>query len=211
MAPQLVIFDCDGVLVDSERIANRVLSECLVELGFELGFDETVKAFMGRSSKDCLALIAEQLERPVPAEFMSRCTMRTLAQFEQALQPIPGVAEALQLIDLPRCVASSSERTWIGKALALTGLLDQFEGRIFSGAELARGKPHPDIFFHAAHTLGIDPARCTVVEDSVPGVRAGVAAGMTVLGYADLTPEAELSEAGAATFTSMSQLPGLIG
>ncbi|MCC7361516.1 MAG: HAD family hydrolase [Anaerolineales bacterium] len=210
MPPALIIFDCDGVLVDSEPLANRVLAEALADLGLHLTLEETMQQFVGRSVSACEAHIAALTGRPVPAGFTPDWQARTLAAFRAGLEPVPGVRAALDALPYPRCVASSSNPERIALALSLTGLTDYFDGRLFSATQVARSKPAPDLFLFAAHTLGAAPERCVVVEDSRFGAQAGVAAGMRVLGYAPHDSGAALAEAGAVVFADMAELPRLV-
>src|SRR5262249_9747843 len=142
--------------------------------------------------------------------FMDDWQERVFASLRRELKPVPGVSEALDQLHAPSCVASGSDPARIRLSLELSGLLSRFEGRIFSAAQVARGKPAPDLFLFAAHSLGAAPAECVVVEDSLPGVRAGVAAGMRVLGFAARNPAEALAREGAVIFTDMRQLPELI-
>ena len=211
MAFEAVIFDCDGVLVDSEPIANRVFAEALSDIGLPTTYEQAVEDFMGLSMTACLAKVAQRLRTAVPEKFLADLTERTHKAFEKELQPVDGIVDALKQISLPVCVASSGEVSKMRLTLGLTGLLPRFDGRLFSAAQVARGKPHPDIFLHAADSIGFLPRRCVVVEDSVPGVQGGMSAGMSVLGFAGgLTPAEELAEAGATLFYDMSELPGLL-
>ncbi|HKQ60642.1 MAG TPA: HAD family hydrolase [Candidatus Polarisedimenticolaceae bacterium] len=210
MAPELVVFDCDGVLVDSEPVANRILAEALRALGLPASYADVCRDFLGLSLPQCLAIIERRLGRPAPADFLERLQQRTYAAFRRELQPVPGVVEALERIELPVCVASSGEPEKIRLALGLTGLLPRFEGRIFSALEVARGKPAPDLFLHAARSLGAQPAACVVVEDSVPGVLGARRAGMAALGYAGSADPASLVAAGARVFHEMRELPELL-
>ena len=208
---EAVIFDCDGVLVDSEPIANRVFAEALTDIGLPTTYDQAVEDFMGLSMTACLAKVANRLGAPVPENFLAGLTERTYKAFEKELHPVAGIVDALEKITMPMCVASSGEVSKMQFTLGLTGLLPRFDGRLFSATEVPRGKPHPDIFLHAAKGIGISPEWCVVVEDSVPGVRGGVSAGMAVLGFAGgLTPVEELTSAGATVFYDMAELPGLL-
>jgi HAD superfamily hydrolase (TIGR01509 family) len=206
----LVIFDCDGVLVDSERLTVGVEAQVLTELGWPMDTAEVVRRWMGRTSAAQLAEIAARLGEEAAAEFDRRTTTTLRAAFETDLQAVEGVAElvdALAGLGIPTCVASSGTPAKMEHTLGVTGLWDRLEGRIFSAVEVEHGKPAPDLFLLAADRMGIAPARCAVVEDSVHGVRAGVAAGMTVFGYAGgLTPESELVDAGAEPFGHMREL-----
>lgn len=207
---ELVIFDCDGVLVDSEPLANRALAEAIQELGLAADVASVTARFKGRSLADCIRRIEGDLGGPVPADFLSRLNARTYAAFQGALQAVPGVEDVLARLRLPTCVASSGSHEKMLLTLGLTGLLRHFEGRLFSATEVERGKPAPDLFLHAARSLGVEPGACIVVEDSVPGVLGAAAAGMRVFGFArDETP-GELERAGATPFESMAELPALI-
>lgn len=205
-----MIFDCDGVLVDSEPIANRVLYEALIALGLDCDAAETERATRGLSMASVLTWAEARLGRPLPDDFVERVQARTFAAFRAGLEPVPGVAAALERIPIPICVASSGEAEKIRLSLGLTGLLPRFEGRVFSATEVARGKPYPDLFLHAARVMGAAPAACAVVEDSLPGVEAGRAATMTVLAYADGRDAAPLAAAGARVFADMAELPDLL-
>lgn len=206
-----VIFDCDGVLVDSEPLSNRALVECLSEIGLSMTHDESIATFMGRSWADCLRIIEDRLGRPVPAEFTADYRARQFATFERELRPVAGIERALDEIDLPTCVASSGPHKKMRLSLGVTGLWPRFEGRIFSADDVGRGKPAPDLFLHAAERMGWEPAACAVVEDSRVGIEAAVAAGMVALGYADHSGPAVLERAGAhTTFTDMHELPGML-
>ena len=211
MAWDAVIFDCDGVLVDSEPISNRILTGMLNELGLAYSLRETMERFVGRSMPSCVAIIEEELGGPAPAGFSAEFHRRTVAAFEVDLQPVPGIREALERVPWPQCVASSGDHAKLRATLSRTGLYDRFAGRIFSALDVARGKPHPDLFLHAAERMGADPARCAVVEDSVLGVQAGVAAGMRVFAYAGTVGGPALAAAGAhELFHDMAALPGLL-
>jgi HAD superfamily hydrolase (TIGR01509 family) len=213
-ACQLVIFDCDGVLVDSEVITNRVFAEMLGELGIHVTLSEMFERFVGRSMTQCCELIAELLQRPVPAGFVEQFHSRATAALGAELKAVAGVEAALDVLDaqgVPYCVASNGTREKMRLTLGHTGLLARFEGRRFSVEEVAQGKPAPDLYLLAARTLDVVPARCCVIEDTPTGVTAGVAAGMRVYGYCALMPAQRMSAAGAhRTFTSMSELPALI-
>jgi HAD superfamily hydrolase (TIGR01509 family) len=204
---RFVIFDCDGVLVDSEAISNRVLAGLLTEIGLPMTPAQSIEAFMGQSWKRVRAW-AEERGAPLPEGFRRRYLDTMFAAFEQELQPVPGIVAALDAISLPDCVASSASVEKMRFTLGHTGLWDRFEGRIFSATEVEHGKPAPDLFLHAAASMGWEPADCAVVEDSPAGVAAALAAGMTVFGYAGTTPAARLE--GARVFTDMAELPALL-
>jgi HAD superfamily hydrolase (TIGR01509 family) len=211
MPLDLVIFDCDGVLVDSEPISNGVFVALLREHGHELTLGESMRTVVGLSMPAAIAVVERRLGCTLPADFGAECEARTLAVLARSVEPTPGIVAALDALPFPACVASSGSHAKIRTTLGRTGLLPRFEGRIFSATEVERGKPAPDLFLHAARTLGADPARCAVVEDAVPGVQGAVAAGMRVFGYAARTDPARLLEAGARVFASMDELPGLLG
>jgi len=189
MSPyRLVIFDCDGVLVDSERITNQVFAAMLEELGLVFTLEDMFEQFVGHSMVYCLEKITGLLGKPPPEDFLPCYRARTKAALEIQLTAVPGIEQALDSITLPYCVASSGDHEKMRLTLGITGLWPRFEGRLFSVTEVKQAKPAPDIFLHAAERCGAAPDACIVVEDSPAGVRAAVAAGMTVLGYAALTP-----------------------
>lgn len=208
---ELVIFDCDGVLVDSEKIAVKVDARVLAELGWPLSEAEIVERFVGRSFADMTAEIERHLGRRLPNGWDSEYRGLYREAFERELTPVDGIVAALDALTLPMCVASSTGHAGLRHTLGLTGLYERFEGRIFSASEVARGKPAPDLFLHAARSLGVDPARCVVVEDSRYGVEAARAAGMRAFGYCGgLTPASWLEGPGTTVFDDMRQLPTLI-
>ncbi|MGI5339957.1 HAD family hydrolase [Streptomyces sp. CA-181903] len=208
----LVIFDCDGVLVDSERICVRVEAEYLAELGAPFTEAEIVERFVGSPAEIMRAAVAERLGRPLPVDWWKPYEQRYVDAFTAELTAVAGVAETLGELDVPFCVASNGDHGAIRQNLRLTGLHGLFEeGRIFSAEDVAYGKPAPDLFLYAARTLGADPARCAVVEDSRYGVRAARAAGMRSFGYAGgLTPAAWLEGPGTVVFDDMRKLPALL-
>ena len=211
MAFELIIFDCDGVLVDSEPISNRTLIAVLDELGLTMSYEESVAAFVGRSISSNLRFIEDRLGRPLPLDFGLQLQLRAMEAFKTSLQPIEGIAEVLPEIQKPMCVASGSNHDWIRLALDLTGLLPYFENKIFSASEVKHGKPAPDVFLHAAERMGFLPSRCAVVEDSIAGVQSGVNAGMVVFAYKSAFDSDELTKAGAHyVFDDMRKLPKLL-
>jgi HAD superfamily hydrolase (TIGR01509 family) len=208
---ELVIFDCDGVLVDSEPISNRVFAECLSEIGLPTTLEDSFRDYKGRSWPECVALAEARLGRSLPEGFGAGYYRRAIAAFESELVAVPGIHEALARISAPTCVASNGRHATMRVTLRRAQLLERFAGRIFSSADVARPKPFPDLFLHAAERMGAEPARCAVVEDSPRGVAAGVTAGMTVFGYAALEDSERLAAAGARPFRDMRELPGLLG
>lgn len=207
---ELVIFDCDGVLVDSETISNRVFAELLTSEGLPLTPAETMRRYMGRSTASCRALIEVELGRSLDDSFFALVQARTFEAFQRELRAVDGIADALDCIPIPACVASSGEHEKMRMTLGLTGLLPRFEGRLFSATEVARGKPAPDLFLHAAAQMGAEPGRCAVVEDSPLGVAGAVAAGMTPFGFAWHGRAETLAAAGARVFDRMAELPELL-
>ena len=208
---ELVIFDNDGVLVDSEPISNRVMAEAISAVGLPTTTEDSMRDFMGRRWEDSVAIVEDRLGRTLPEAFTTTYRERRDAALAAELGPVPGVAEAIARIPCARCVASSGAPEKIRFTLEHTGLLHLFDGRMFSAVEVKNGKPAPDLFLHAAARMGVTPERCAVVEDTVHGVEAGVAAGMAAFGYAWYFDSAVLEAAGAKAFTSMQELPGLLG
>ena len=209
--PDLVIFDCDGVLVDSERIAIRVDAIVLADLGWPLSEAEIIERFVGRSEEHFVREIEAHLGRPLPANWEEVYQPLYTAAFEKELRAVDGVMDALDRITIATCVASSGSHEKIRRSLRSTDLYERFEGRIFSASEVANGKPAPDLFLHAAARLGVPPARCAVVEDSRYGVEAARAAGMAAFGYAgSVTPPHRLAGPGTVVFSDMRELPGLL-
>lgn len=207
----LVIFDCDGVLVDTERIAVRIDVIVLAELGWPMTEAEVVERFMGRSDEEMTAEIEAHLGRRLPASWEAPFRHLYRQAFEAELEPVAGVVEALDAIAIPTCVASSGTHEKIRFTLGLTGLYERFAGRIFSVGDVARGKPAPDLFLHAAGRMGVPPAQCAVVEDSRYGVEAARAAGMRAFGYAGgLAPKGALAGPQTIVFEDMRDLPGLL-
>ena len=205
-----MIFDCDGVLVDTELIANRVLASLLTEAGIPTTFDDCMREYRGRAMTSVIAAATERLGAPLPFDVAERYYAEVKAVFRRELEPVPGVIAALDRIDLPSCVASSGPHHKMEVTLRHTGLWDRFEGRIFSASEVAVGKPAPDLFLHAARRMGFDPATTAVVEDSLPGIQAACAAGMRALAFARHTGADVLAAAGGETFEDMADLPGLL-
>lgn len=206
----LVIFDCDGVLVDSERLAIKVDVQVLNSLGWPITEAEVIERFVGVSDPDFRKAVESHIGKTLPDDWDAPFEPLYRAAFAAALRPVEGIVEALDSIVLPSCVASSGTHEKMRYTLGLTGLYSRFEGRIFSATEVSKGKPHPDLFLHAARQMGADAAGCVVVEDSLNGVRAARAAGMKVLAYAGgVTPASKLAGDGTVVFHSMAELPQL--
>jgi HAD superfamily hydrolase (TIGR01509 family) len=214
---RLVIFDCDGVLVDSEPLAMRVLLEGLGESGYAIGEEEAYERFLGRSLANMQAVLRAEFGSELPSDRLDRMRQRLFAVYRQELTPIDGVAAMLDRLAIPRCVASSSQMERLRLSLEVTGMLSRFEPHLFSATMVAHGKPAPDLFLHAAERMAIAPAACLVIEDSAAGIEAAQRAGMRVFGFvggsharstgyraklAALVPD--------LVFDDMSRLPGLI-
>ncbi len=214
--PRLVIFDCDGVLVDTEAIANATLAAALTEWGYPITGEAARRRWIGRSMKSVGEDLAAELGDRLPADWLEEVERRDFAIFRERLEPIPYVREsidAIQAAGLRTCVASSGSHAKMDVTLGVTGLKPLFDGRIFSSRQVARGKPHPDLFLFACERMGIAPSDAVVVEDSVAGVTGAVAAGCRALGYAGdpLTDAEGLAAAGATPFDDMRRLSRLIG
>ena len=196
----LVIFDCDGVLVDSERIANREFALLLKEIGLDFTFQQMVDTFVGNTMARCVEIITERLGHEPPTDLLDRYHAMIRVALEREVQPVAGVVALLDALDaagIPYAVASNGDHRKMLTTLGVTGLLTRFEGRRFSATDVARAKPAPDLFLHAAATVGVVPNRCVVIEDSPLGVAGACAAGMHVIGFADLLSEEQLLAAGA--------------
>jgi HAD superfamily hydrolase (TIGR01509 family) len=212
---QLVIFDCDGVLVDSEVISNQELARALTEQGLPTTLAEARRDYQGLLLADIGSLAQAKLGRPLAAGWLERYERDRAVVFRRELQAVLGVAEAVRRITaagVPVCVASQGKLEKTRTSLRLTKLDGLFaDEALFSAYSVARGKPHPDLFLHAAATMGFEPSSCAVVEDTPSGVTAAVSAGMRVLGYAADSDEAALRQAGAETFLSLHELPAMLG
>lgn len=212
----LVIFDCDGVLVDSEVISCRVHADVLTRHGYPITAEQVHRRFLGRTARDATAEIERELGRPLPESYDLERRTTLLAALADTVEAIPYLHAALDAIDARICVASSAAHDKIFTTLSRTGLYQRFAPHIFSGSQVSHGKPAPDLFLFAAAQMATLPGRCVVIEDSVPGVNGARAAGMTVLGFhggSHCRPGdgAALRAAGAAaTFDDMRQLPAMI-
>lgn len=214
MYSKLVIFDCDGVLVDSEPITNRIFGDMLQEIGLPLTQQEVFDRFVGRSMSYCYALIESLLGAPLPAGFADAYISRCNLALARELKPVPHIELVLDELarrEVPYCVASSGTHDKMRTTLGLTGLLHRFEGRRYSTTEVAHAKPAPDVYLYAADKQGVRPGSCCVVEDTAVGVSAALSAGMTVYGYCGRTPQQVLIGAGAHhTVSDMRELPQLL-
>jgi HAD superfamily hydrolase (TIGR01509 family) len=229
----LVIFDCDGVLVDSEIISAQVSSDCLKEVGVNLSTNYILETYRGKSVADCISMITEELSKLAPwenfsaeekaergAQFWRRVQLQTLVVCEKELEPVKGVMDVLDSLkekQIPFCVASNGKHEKMRMTLAKTNIMPYVQGRVFSFEDVTRGKPAPDLFLHAAATINIPAEQAIVVEDSLTGIQAAVAAGMRPLGYCP--PNADGSDnvllpsmraLGAEVFFAMDELIPLI-
>jgi HAD superfamily hydrolase (TIGR01509 family) len=212
----LVIFDCDGVLVDSEVISCRAHAATLTRHGYPITDEQVLQRFLGVSDREARLIIETEMGRKLPDDFDAQVKEATLKFYAGDLKAIAHVADAIAAIDLPKCVASSGTPEKIRHGLDCAGLYEQLAPHIFSATQVTRGKPAPDLFLFAAEQMRAQPARCLVIEDSVPGVTGAVAAGMTVLGFhggshCQAGHADKLAKAGAAlVFDDMRQLPDLV-
>ncbi|MFG2555230.1 HAD family hydrolase [Streptomyces sp. NPDC048581] len=213
MRYDLIIFDNDGVLVDSEPISNRLLAEYLTELGHPTSYEDSIRDYMGSAMHRIHDLIEERTGQRLPADFDDVFHARVFAAFERELKAVDGAADVLERLagdGVPYCVASSGSHERIRVGHRTTGLDRWFDdGRIFSSQDVGRGKPAPDLFLYAAERMRVAPERCVVVEDSPLGVQAAVAAGMDVYGFAAMTPVDRLARA-THLFSDMGELAGLL-
>ena len=212
---ELVIFDCDGVLVDSEVISNDVLARALCVEGLPTTLAEARRDYQGLLLSEVASRAEAKLGRPLPADWLASYERDRTEAFRRDLQPVPGAAEAVRHLigaGIAVCVASQGKLEKTRLSLELTGLRELFPSdALFSAHDVPRGKPHPDLFLHAASTMGVEPSGCVVVEDTASGVTAAVSAGMRVLGYVADSDETALRQAGAEPLPSLDQLPRLLG
>ena len=209
--PSLLVLDCDGVIVDSERIAVRIDVQVLARLGWHLTEAEIAERYVGRSHAVMVADIEAHLGHRLPGDWEAEYQDLYRVAFEAELRPVDGIVEALDGISIPTCIASGGSHARIERSLRIVGLFERFAGRIFSADDVASGKPAPDLFLHAARSMGADPNAAVVVEDSPFGVQAARAAGMRVLGFAGGLTSAERLADATVVFTDMRKLPDLLG
>jgi beta-phosphoglucomutase-like phosphatase (HAD superfamily) len=213
--PQLVIFDCDGVLVDSEVISNEVLARALSDQGLSTTLAEARRDYQGLLLSEVVSQAEAKLGKPLPDGWLAEYECDRTKAFHRELRPVSGAADAVRHVvgaDIAVCVASQGKLEKTRLSLELTGLRGLFpSGTLFSAHDVPRGKPHPDLFLYAASTMGAEPSRCVVVEDTASGVTAAVSAGMRVLGYVADSDEAALRQAGAEPMPSLDRLPRLLG
>ena len=209
MTFDLIIFDCDGVLVDSEVLANQLLRDALAEHGLEMTVDQVVDTYVGRSMAAVFSISEKFLGAKLPEDFLDQLQVKTFALFEEKLRAVDGVEDvliALQKKDIKICVASSGSFEKMNLTLGLTGLKHYFKGNIFNSSQVKRGKPYPDLFLFAADQMQVEPAKSLLIEDSVPGVQGGVAAGMEVMAYSSRGNSEALKKAGGLVISDMRQI-----
>lgn len=205
-----LIFDCDGILVDSEVIANEVIVEMAASVGVKINLDYAINNFSGVSLKSTIEYIENKLGTALPDDFENEFRRLTFKKFRTELKPVEGVTELLNNIVVPCCVASSGPHEKLKLSLTITNLISKFEGRIFSSYEIGSWKPDPGIFLYAAKRMGFEPVECAVIEDSIAGVKAAIAGGFDVYGYANHNNKAELENLGATAFCNMKDLELLL-
>lgn len=207
MSYELVIFDCDGVLVDSESISCGAIAEISTELGFPMTTRESIDYFVGTSIEYAIDFLKDKITKPIPSDFESRYRKMCHERFQTDLQPIFGIEQLLSQLKLPKCVGSNGPRHKIISNLEITHLIHHFNpDQLFSAYDIKKWKPLPDLYLHAARQMNVAPEKSVVIEDSVAGVKAAIAAGMSVYGYAGDGDGAKLSAVGAKVIFSMSDL-----
>ncbi len=212
--PKAVLFDCDGVLADTEAMHDRILAEGVTALGWPMTAHEVRRTFLGLGWASIGPMVAARIGRPLPPDWGQRLIARVVEELEREVPAIPGAPEAVMALHaagIPVACASNSSRRELAMKIERLGLAGIFDGRVFAVEDVVAPKPAPDLYLAAAAACGADPRHCVVVEDSVVGTRAGRAAGCRVLGYASATTAEALLEAGAEPFASMEELPRLLG
>jgi len=208
--PKLIIFDCDGVLVDSEPLSNRVIAGIMTEIGISMTTEEAIQQFAGGSLQRVNDFVISRTGAELPGGLEDVYRERSYALFQKELQPIPGIEKALQTIDFQRCVASNGPLHKMKLNLKLTGLSSYFGDDLFSAYEIGFWKPDPKLFLHAAEKMGYPPDKCVVIEDSLHGIHAAKSAGMRVLGFSNSEYGHKLEAEGVPTFHSMDELSEIL-
>ena len=210
MEYKCIIFDSDGVLVDSETLSAKVFQEMALELGFDLDFETAVERFAGTSMKENLLFIQEYIQGPLPVDFEKEFRERTYKVFKTNLKAVNGIADLIEKLGIPFCVASSGPVEKIRLNLGLVNLLDHFENKIYSSYDIGSWKPEPGIFLHAAKRMGFEPEECAVIEDSASGIRAAIAGGFKVYALANAKKKKTFEQEGAIAFENMKELEKLL-
>lgn len=206
MELKCIIFDCDGVLVDTEKIGNGILIGMAGEYGFKMELEDAYRNFNGRNLKDCFLQIEKSIKRKLPEDFENRYREKSFEAFKRDAKPVEGVEDFIAKLKIPYCVASSGPVEKIRLNLETAGLLDKFENKIFSSYSINSWKPNPEIFLFAAKEMGFDVSECVVIEDSMAGVMAGIKGGFKVYGFANENNAADLKQEGAILFSSFEEL-----
>lgn len=205
-----IIFDCDGVLVDSETISAKIFQEMAREIGFDLDYETAVEQFAGTSMSENLKFIQDNIEKELPQDFEKEFRKRTYEAFKSDLHPIDGIHDLIKKVNVPFCVASSGPVEKIRINLSSAKLLSKFEGKIFSSYEIGTWKPEPGIFLYAAEQMGFEPDECIVIEDSSAGIKAAIAGGFKVYALANSKKKDIFEKLGAHVFENMLELGSLI-
>ena len=211
MAPKCIIFDCDGTLVDSEYLTTTVIAQMASELGIEMTAEEATKTFGGKTLDVVIYKMKELSGKEIPSDWLPRLITKVSESYKTNLIPMDGIKDVLNLISIPVCVASNGEPKHVNGSLTITGLIDYFDGKIYTASDVGIPKPAPDLFLYAAEKMNFRPSDCVVIEDSISGVTAAVRANITVYGLVGICSAEELEEAGAIPFTNMRDLPDLLG
>lgn len=211
MEVKCIIFDCDGVLVDTEKIGNGILLLMAAEHGFEMEIEDAYRNFNGRNLKDCFLHVEDSIGKKLPVTFESEYRERSYEAFKTQVKPMEGIVEFIDKLKIPYCVASSGPVEKIRLNLEVAGLLDKFEGKIFSSYQIKNWKPEPGIFLFAAKEMGFEVKDCIVVEDSKAGVKAGISGGFKVYGFANGYNNEDLENEGAILFHTYEELSRLLG
>ena len=211
MVPKCIIFDCDGTLVDSEHVTNQIIAEMAGELGVKMTGEEATATFGGKTLDAVLYKMRELSGKEIPDDWLPRLIKKVSESWKTELNPVNGVRELLENLNIPICVASNGEPRHVKGSLMLTGLKGYFNENVFTASEVNRPKPAPDLFLHAAQKMGFKPKDCVVIEDSIPGVTAAVNANIKVYGLVKLCSAEELESAGAIPFKTMNELSELLG
>ena len=211
MTPKCIIFDCDGTLVDSEHVTNQIIAEMAGELGISMTGDEATATFGGKTLDAVLYKMRELSGKEIPDDWLPRLIKKVSEAWKTELNPVNGVRELLENLNIPICIASNGEPIHINQSLEITGLRDFFDGNIFSASDVGIPKPAPDLFLYAAKKMGFKPEQCVVIEDSISGVMAASRAKIKVYGLVKMCSAEELENAGAIPFTNMQELSALLG
>jgi len=206
-----IIFDCDGTLVDSEPLTNKVIAEMAGELGITMTWEEATKLWGGKTIDAVVYGMKEMSGNELPDDWVPRLVQNVSNAYKHDLVPMDGISEVLDSLTIPTCVASNGRPGHVENSLKITGLYKYFKDKVYTASEVAHPKPAPDLFLYAVDKMDFPKEECVVIEDSIPGVTAAVRAGIRVLGLVKMSSEKELEEAGAEPFTTMRELPKLLG